>query len=150
MSTLCIIPCSSKKIWDSKPNAGPTKARLTYLGQFSKKCQEYAIVFYPDSWCILSAKHGFLWPDDIVPGHYNVSFKDRKTIPIDFQHLSIQVREKELDRFSTIVVLGGKQYVRAAEYAFADKPVLAPLSDCKGIGYMMGKLSGALRTGISL
>ena len=60
-----------RKIWDINPFAGPTKAKYVYVGPFAKKCKEYAQKFYPSSWCTLSAKYGFLFPNDIVPGPYN-------------------------------------------------------------------------------
>jgi len=62
MRTLCVIPCGKTKIWDKKPDAGSTNARDVYIGPFAKKCREYAEKFYSTSWCILSAKHGFLFP----------------------------------------------------------------------------------------
>ena len=65
MKTLCIVPCGSKKIWKKNPNAGPMKAKDVYIGPFASKCQQYAKHFYPESWCILSAKHGFLFHNEI-------------------------------------------------------------------------------------
>lgn len=150
MSTLCIVPCGNRKIWAKNPNAGPTEARYVYIGPFAKKCSEYAAMFYPDSWCILSAKYGFLFPDDIVPGSYNVSFNDRKSNPITTTELSHQVREKGLDRYEEIVVLGGKNYVEIAAKVFSQKESHTPLSDCKGIGYMMGRLKTAITRGVPL
>jgi len=121
-----------------------------YIGPFAKKCREYAMRFYPSSWCILSAKYGFLFPNDIVPGLYNVRFNDRKTNPITTKELSAQVKEKELDSYGQIVILGGKNYVEMANKVFSSKEILTPLSDCKGIGYMMGKLNDAIKKGVPL
>jgi len=150
MKTLCVVPCGNKKIWDKNPNAGPTKAKYVYIGPFAKKCREYAMRFYPSSWCILSAKYGFLFPNDIVPGLYNVSFNDRKANPITTKELSAQVKEKELDSYGQIVILGGKNYVEMANRVFSSKEILTPLSNCKGIGYMMGKLNDAIKKGVPL
>lgn len=150
MKTLCIVPCGNRKIWDKNPKAGPTKAEYVYIGSFAKKCREYAMRFYPSSWCILSAKYGFLFPNDIVPGPYNVSFNDRKTNPITTNGLSAQVKEKGLDSYERIVILGGKTYVEMANEVFSSKEILTPLSDCKGIGYMMGKLNDAIKRGVPL
>jgi len=150
MKTLCIVPCGNKKIWDKNPKAGSTKAKYVYIGPFAKKCREYAMRFYPSSWCILSAKYGFLFPNDIVPGLYNVRFNDRKTNPITTKELSAQVKEKELDSYGQIVILGGKNYVEMANKVFSSKEILTPLSDCKGIGYMMGKLNDAIKKGVPL
>lgn len=150
MKTLCIIPCGNRKIWDEKPKAGPTIARNVYIGTFAKKCREYAEKFFPSSWYILSAKYGFLFPDEIVPGPYNVSFNDKNTNPISLNELSNQVIEKRLDRFNKIVVLGGKNYVNMVKVVFHQKEIYAPLSDCQGIGYIMGKLNKAIQRGVPL
>jgi len=118
MKVLCIISCGNRKIWDKNPNAGLTRARDVYIGPFAKKCKEYAEKFYPSSWCILSAKYGFLFPDDIVPGPYNVTFNDKRTNPISVEELSKQVKEKGLDRYEKILVLGGKKYVSMVRKVF--------------------------------
>lgn len=81
------------------------------LDHLLKSVEKYAMRFYLSSWCILSAKYGFLFPNDIVPCSYNVSFNDRKTNPITTKELSAQARGKKLDRYEQIVVLGGKTYI---------------------------------------
>ena len=144
MKSLCIIPCGSKKIWDINPKAGPTKARNVYVGPFAKKCQQYAETFYPGSWCILSAKHGFLFPDDKVLGPYNVTFNKKTTNPITIEELARQARNKKMARYHVIVVLGGKNYVERIKAVFSGVNISTPLSDCKGMGYMMGKLNDAI------
>lgn len=140
MTTLCIIPCGSMKIWDKKPDSGPQKASNVYIGPFHRKCQEYALKFYPNDWIILSAKHGFLRPNDIIPETYNVSFNLKKTNPITIDELSKQADYKNIDKYDKIVVLGGKNYTKIIETVFKDKDIYNPLSECKGIGYMMQKL----------
>jgi len=128
----------NRKIWDKNLNAGPTRAKDVYIGPFAKKCKEYAEKFYPSSWCILSAKYGFLFPDDTVPGSYNVTFNDKRTNPISVEELSKQVKEKGLDRYEKILVLGGKKYVSMVK-------IYTPLEGYKGIGYMMNRLNQALK-----
>jgi len=123
MKSLCIAPCGSKKIWSKNLKAGPAKARDVYIGPFAKKCREYAEKFYPSSWYILSAKYGFLLPDDVIPGPYNVSFNDKKTNPISLKDLARQAEQKKINKYKSVVVLGG------------------------GIGYMMGKLNDAIVSG---
>ncbi|OQB71648.1 MAG: hypothetical protein BWX89_01764 [candidate division TA06 bacterium ADurb.Bin131] len=150
MKTLCMVPCGNRKIWDKNPKAGSTKAEYVYIGPFAKKCREYAMRFYPSSWCILSAKYGFLFPDELVTGPYNVSFNDPKTNPITTKELFAQVKEKGLDNYDRIVILGGKNYVEMANEVFSSKEILSPLSDCKGIGYMMGKLNDSIKRGVPL
>jgi len=150
MKTLCIIPCGSRKIWDKNPDAGPVEAKYVYTGRFSKKCREYAEKFYPNDWCILSAKHGFLYPNDIIPEPYNVTFKIKRTRPISSNELSKQIVDKSLDKYEKIVIIGGKDYVNIAKKCFPSKEVYTPLSGCKGNGEMESKLNGSLRTNISL
>ena len=150
MKTLCIVPCGNRKIWNKKPNAGPTQARDVYTGLFAKKCREYAEKFYRTSWCILSAKYGFLFPDEIVQGPYNVSFNDKSTNPISLSELSNQIIEKKLNKFDRIVVLGGRNYVNMIKAVFHQKEIHTPLTDCQGIGYMMGKLNDSIQRGVPL
>jgi len=145
MKTLCIVPCGNKKIWDKNPDLGQQKAKDVYIGTFAKKNQEYAEKFYPTSWVILSAKHGFLFPDDIIPNNYNVTFNNKRTNPISIEDLIKQAEEKGLYKFECIVVLGGKNYIKIVNEVFKGKHIQTPLSDCKGIGYMIEKLNNAIK-----
>lgn len=147
MNTLCIVPCGSAKIWDKDQNAGPKKARDVYTGSFASKCRQYAEKFYPSAWCILSAKHGFLFPDYIVPGPYNVSFNDKSTNPITLAELISQKRDKGLDVYEKIIVLGGKNYREIIKNAFTGKDILCPLEGNKNIMQMMKALNSSVKTG---
>lgn len=140
MKSLCVISCGKRKIWDRNPTAGPTKAREVYIGSFAAKCREYAERFHPESWCILSAKYGFLSPEDIIAGPYNVSFNKRQTNPISLQKLASQVGNKRLTGYRRVVVLGGRHYVKMAKILFSSAKIEEPLRDCSGIGFMMKKL----------
>lgn len=144
MKTLCIIPCGQKKIWDLDIKRGPTPAKGVYVGLFAKKCREYAETFHQNNWLILSAKYGFLSPDDIVEGPYNVTFLKPKSNPIQAFELMKQVKDKNLDQYQEIVILGGKHYVNIAKKVFQYKRIHTPLSDLKGIGYMLQRLKGAI------
>lgn len=148
--TLCIVSCGKKKIWSENPEAGPTKAEDAYIGTLSKKGIQYAKKFYPSSWCILSAKYGFLFPEEEVFGDYNTTFKDKRTNPIGVRELSAQVREKGLDKYERIVVLCGKVYSEIVREVFSRKEIYAPLTGCRGNGEMMGKLNDAIRRGVPL
>jgi hypothetical protein len=150
MSVLCIVPCGKKKIWDKEPNAKSTKARYVYIGPFAKKCKEYAEHFYPHSWCILSAKYGFLFPDEVIPSNYNVSFVDKNSKTITIDELSLQIKSKNIDKYDKIIVLGGKYYLTIVKKVFPKKKVFNPLKDCKGIGYMMQKLNSSIKTNINI
>ena len=141
---LCIVTRSRKKIWDKDPNAGPVKARDAYIGPLARKAVEYAERFCKDGYVILSAKHGFLSPDDIVPGNYNTSFTNPKTNPISIEELKRQAEEKGLTRYDEIVVLAGKAYLKVVEEVFRGKRIRAPLKGLRGIGYMLKALKKAI------
>lgn len=105
---MCITPCGSAKIWCKRPDLGAVKAKDVYIGSFAKSCQEYASSFF-DEWVILSAKHGFLFPEDFVPRDYNVSFNNSSEEVITIEALKQQISIKSLGEFEEIVVLGGKK-----------------------------------------
>jgi hypothetical protein len=149
MKTLCIAPCGDRKIWKKNSSAGPTKAKYVYTGPYARKCIEYAEKFYSSSWCILSAKHGFLFPDDIVPEPYNVTFKKKDTNPITVDELSIQAREKELDKYDKVIVLGGQDYSKVIKGVFCGKDIYEPLNGLK-IGQRISKLNDAIKRGVLL
>ena len=150
MRTLCIVTCGKRKIWDKFPDTGPTEARYVYIGPLAKKCMEYAERFYQTSWRILSAKYGFLLPDDVIPHNYNVSFSDPLTNPITVAELSAQVRSRGYDKCEEIIVLAGMKYSEIVREAFGGRSIFNPLSDCSGNGYMMQRLKQAIDRGVPL
>ncbi len=141
MKTLCIVSCGKRKIWDKNPEIGPTKAKNVYTGSFTKKCIEYAEKFYSDSWCILSAKYGLLFPDEIIQGPYFECFHNKNSNPITLDELTLQISGKKMDKYDRIVILGGKHYTEIVKKLFEGKEVFNPLEGCKGIGHMMKKLN---------
>ncbi|NLE24799.1 MAG: hypothetical protein GX625_05560 [Clostridiaceae bacterium] len=149
MKTLCIVPCGKRKIWDKVPGAGPQEAKDVYIGPYSSKCIKYAQIFYPKSWLILSAKYGFLLPNDIVPGTYNTTFKEKKTRPISNHDLLKQIQDKGLNKYDQIIILGGKTYTERIDYLFEQKTILKPLYGCR-IGEALRKLNEAISTGVPL
>jgi hypothetical protein len=150
MNTLCIVPCGKAKIWDKYPDAGPTAARDVYIGGFSTKCRHYAMMFYPDSWCIISARYGFLSPDDVVAGPYDACFYHPATNPVSVDFLRMQAEQRRFNMYEEVIVLGGKHYVKMVKQVFRTTPVIAPLEGCRGIGYMMNALNRAMQRGIPL
>lgn len=145
---LCIIPCGRKKIWDLDATKGPTPAQDAYIGTFGQACQRYARRFFPGNWVILSAKYGFLFPADHVPGPYDVAFDSPREDVIPSHVLKVQLEQKQLTNYRTVVVLGGRKHQKVVESVFpADVERSYPLKDCKGIGYMLQALNRAVRTG---
>lgn len=117
IKTLCVISCSKNKIWNKYPHIGPVPSKYVYTGEFHKKCQTYAKLVYPTEWIILSAKYGFLKPDDIIPETYNITFDDENSIQND--DLKTQIKAKKLDRYDQIVILGSKLYKEKIENLFS-------------------------------
>lgn len=117
-ATLVIVPCGQGKVWDDDPERGPIPAREAYTGAPFKVNRAYA-ERCGDRWVILSAKYGFIPPDFVLPGPYNVTFKKRATEPVEVATLIDQIRELRLHEFAGIVGLGGKEYRVAIEAAFA-------------------------------
>ncbi len=143
MNTLCIIPCGKRKIWDKHPEAGPTKAKNVYIGPFAVSCRRYAERFYSSAWCIISAKHGFLFPEDVVPEPYEVTFSKPKTNPITIGELKAQATKKGLGNYQNIVVIAGREYVRRVQQVFHQKQLSTPLINCSSQGNMMRMLHNA-------
>ncbi len=141
---LVIVPCGRSKIWSKQPSAGPTPAANAYTGAPFTVNREYAEASGGE-WVILSAKYGFLRPTDIIPGPYEVTFKNPSTGPIDIEALRDQVRQMGLDRYSEVVGLGGKEYRAAVERAFRGTPAMLcfPFS-----GLPIGKAMGATKRAI--
>lgn len=118
IATLVIIPCGQSKVWDKIPDKGPTPARIAYTGVPFKVNMKYA-ERHGGTWLILSAKYGFITPDFLIPGPYNVTFKKKKTNPITADTLRQQIVEQRLDSFDEIIGLGGKDYREAIGTAFS-------------------------------
>ena len=146
MKSLCIIACGKKKIWDKNPKAGPIKAENLYTGPFTTKCIEYAKKADFDSWCILSAKYGFLFPEEVVPGEYSECFHNKTSNPITLKELFLQIKSKKLDKYEKITILGGNYYYDMVKILFSEKEICNPLKGCKGIGHMMKKLNELIDT----
>jgi len=141
---LGIVQCGKSKIWDKDPFAGPVAARHAYTGTFAKLSVQYADLFF-DRWLILSAKHGFLLPDEVVTEGYDVSFSSGKSEVITPDELRRQLAEKGLADADEIVLLGGQKYARVVEAVFGETALIhRPLAGQKGIGYMLSALKGAV------
>lgn len=150
MKRLCVVPCGKLKIWYRNPNAGPTRAREVYIGNFAKTCIEYAEKFYPKSYVILSAKHGFLFPDEFIPEDYNVTFNDPKTNPISVDELREQAKKKGLMKYNEIVVVAGSKYVNIVKKVFKGTKIIAPLKGLGGIRSMISAMKKAINEGRKL
>lgn len=143
--TLVVVPCGQAKVWGKQPGIGPVEARLAYTGSPFTVNRGYAERF-ADRWVILSAKYGFITPEFVIPGPYNVTFKRKRSGPVDVGTLREQVEEQGLNEFAPIIVLGGRDYQRAVRAAFESWPVrlLAPFA-----GLPLGKSMQAAKRAIA-
>lgn len=150
MSKLVIVSCGSKKIWDKNPYAGPTPAKDVYVSAYTNILKSYPQKFKND-WVILSAKYGFIEPDFIIPEPYNITFKDKSAKTITIERLREQVKEKGLDKYEEIIVLGGKEYADKVRTVFSAKncSVRAPVEGLQ-IGKIMKKVNAAVKSGKEL
>jgi hypothetical protein len=113
-----IVPCGKSKIWDTQPDVGPTPAAEAYTGAPYKLNRQYAERF-SDRWVVLSAKYGFIEPDFEIPGPYEVAFTKKQTGPTGIETLRQQVKALRLHEHAPVVGLGGIEYRKAIEAAFA-------------------------------
>lgn len=94
-------------------------------------------------WVILSAKYGFIDPDYVLPGPYNVTFKRLSTVPVGVATLQEQVRAQGLDHYERVIGLGGKDYRMIVDQAFSGLP---PRLDFPFAGLKVGlAMQGAKR-----
>ncbi|MBC6973270.1 hypothetical protein H9I32_13065 [Bacillus sp. Xin] len=145
MKRLCIIPCGKKKIWDKYSEKGPTEAKDVYISPFGKACQAYASQFFTH-WVILSAKHGFLRPTDIVQENYDLAFDSKSDEIIHIDELKKQMVDKGLLKFDEIVLLAGKKHKKVVTKLYPEEMISYPLEGCTGIGYMLQRLKVAVET----
>ena len=147
---LVIVPCSKKKVWDKFPNSGSVYAKDAYVSSYFKLCRKYAEKF-GNSWVILSAKYGFIRPDFVIPTNYDVSFNNSKGKVVSTQKLKEQARGLRFQRYKSIIVLGGKQYVQISKNVLEGYGVqiIVPLESL-GIGKRQAKIKKALAKGIPL
>lgn len=120
--TLVVVPCGARKIWDVDPQRGPTLARDAYVGSPFKVNRAYAEQLGA-RWVILSAKYGFIDPDFIIPGPYNVTFKRKSSNPVIVEFLRTQIPALGLDRCEHVIGLGGRAYREIIEAAFRPYPM---------------------------
>lgn len=92
----------------------------------------------------MSAKFGFVLPDELIP-NYDVSFTRGGSGLVDQYTLRKQIREKALDRYKAVQVLGGSAYVARAREAFGHYGIYVadPLKGLR-IGEAMKAVQSAL------
>lgn len=125
MKPLLIVSCGSKKIYDDNPSAKEIPFKDVYTGTYTKKLIEYATHTHYD-FVILSAKYGFVFPDELCPGDYDVKFKPNEP-ESKIIKLQKQARVKGLFKYNPIISLAGKTYSNIIKRVFKNKIIKEPL-----------------------
>lgn len=122
--TLYVVCCSKEKIWDTEPGAARfVPARSAYVGAFIKNWLRSTRA---DTcrWLILSARYGFIDPDQPVC-NYDVTFSDQATGPITDSALVAQAAhqrrwpdDRPLSQFKVVRVFGSRDYLARVRTAF--------------------------------
>jgi hypothetical protein len=136
---LVIVPCGQAKIWKKEPNHGPAKAKDAYVGAPFKVNKAFAERF-ADKWIILSAKHGLIDPEFIIPKDYNVTFTDLSTDPISVDDLLKQLKQKKLDICDLVIALGGEDYSSILKKVFMKASKVRAPTEGLPIGKAMGRI----------
>lgn len=116
-SILGIIPCSKAKIWDELPAIGRVYAENAYINPFHALARTY-ISLFTNNWIILSAKFGFLNPDEILEETYDVTFDRLNDSYIKVSTLQKQVIDKNLHKYNNIIIVCNNRYVDFVKKAF--------------------------------
>lgn len=144
-TTVVIIPCGKRKVWRREPGRGPAPARDAYVSTPFCLARRFAEL-YGDRYYVLSAKHGLLAPDELIPADYDVTFLRPETNPI-----SVEVIRRQLAAALPapggykVIALGGREYLMAIEEACAP---LAITPHFPFAGLPVGKSLAALRRAI--
>ena len=93
---------------------------------------------------ILSAKHGFLRPDDTVPGNYDVTFGTGHPEIMAADELRRQFHEKAFPTSKSLSCLAEKYRSVLNAVIGEHQHITWPLSSYKGIGYMLQALNQAV------
>ncbi|PSL43567.1 hypothetical protein B0H94_11043 [Salsuginibacillus halophilus] len=144
MTLIYILPPGRAKIWDKDPNTGSTTARNAYTGTLFKRGVAYTEMHNAD-WVVLSAHHGFLFPDDFIHEPYDVGFHHKSAYVIDHDKLNDMWLKRGLGNYQTIAALTGKKHLKVlAPLLSQHQDLIQPLANCRGIGDMLHNLNFAL------
>jgi hypothetical protein len=127
-----LVACCGQKL------KGSHRAADIYQSALFKKSRAWAEKNC-DTWAILSAKHGVLWPDDVVE-NYDVTLND---MPADKREAWSKMVRDQLARFSEdrFAVLAGKRYCEWTEGFDVERPMAG-----MGIGQQLQWLTEEVST----
>jgi|GEM_PF-978357 len=143
-STLVIIPCGKKKIWNINLNIGSSAAKDAYISDYFKLNRQYAELM-GDRWVILSAKYGYINPETLIE-NYNVSFKDKNPEVVSIEKLTRQIHDMGLYKYTELLALGGIEYREMISRSFAGIPIniVFPFAGNGGIITIMSATRNAI------
>lgn len=140
-STLFVVSCTKKKIWDRSPSAPEfVPARYAYIGdsylRFTNWADEQQIERRGFKWVILSGKYGFIEPWHPI-GYYDIPIDDDSCFPVTNDFLRNQVKQVRwyknpdgrwagynLNQFDRIVCVNcGQTYQNRVQICFSDKSI---------------------------
>ncbi len=124
---VAVLPCSKEKRWDVEPDAGPVAAARAYVSPLHLAAQAYA-ARHADAWVVLSALHGFLRPDDLVPAAYDVTFSRPGDPVISAERLAQQAQELGLTGVELLLIACPDDYADRVRAAVGEVPVALPLA----------------------
>ncbi|MGW1839616.1 DUF6884 domain-containing protein [Streptomyces sp. NPDC002067] len=134
---LVIIPCSAGKL------SRPAPAGELYTGSYHVACRRAAdaLTAAGGTVVILSARHGFLRPDQVI-----APYETRMGEPgcVSVAQLRQQAREMGLSDAATVTVLAGAAYTAAAQAVWPH--AATPLAGSRGIGEHRARLAALTRT----
>jgi len=145
---LCVATCGAKKIWDVNPNAPRyVMAKEAYVGPLSKKTIEYAQTFHPQSYVILSAKYGFLLPEDKIENYNAACNKNPIVTPAELRRQAAEkvVNGVKLEEYDRVVVIGSSCYCNWVKEVFGEEKVECPIAGLP-IGKMMQRIKSSIES----
>jgi hypothetical protein len=135
---LVTIPCGKSRIWKKTRGAGPQKACDAYSGSYFNVNRQYA-EYRHGEWMILSPKYGFMHPDFVIPGDYDVTFESPDAISV--RELKRQAERQGLSKYANVTVLVSRAYVGTVTDAF---PSTNAKSDAPFVGHSIGVQMGLI------
>ena len=115
--SLIIVPCGKAKIWSKVNTSSSFPAKNAYIGTPFVVNRKYAEA-KGKRWVILSAKYGYIDPDTMIRD-YDETFKDPTPSTITVETLKKQIADKQLERYTHVIGLGGKEYRAMIQKSFA-------------------------------
>ncbi|CAM3736232.1 DNA-deoxyinosine glycosylase [Alkalicoccus chagannorensis] len=140
---ITLLPCGKKKRWDVEPEAGALPAGEVYTGTLHQKCRKWAEAAGTTP-VILSARYGFLFIGESIPGNYDQPFPSDRAVTVE--QLIRQAEAMQLDCAEEVHVLLGKKFHPYLREVFPVDRMTFPLEGGRGIGDILQTLEVQIET----